>query len=429
MPMPFLLWFLGSRHLNYKIFHFIFIWLTFEYIHFHWSLSWPWLTFGHIFGAAPQVVQWYEFTGVLGGTLWVLVVGYFIYSYFNTSNTKQNLLYLILVIALPLIISYWLNNKDKTQIGTTLKVSVVQTGFALNDSIYYSNFNKIKYLTSKFRLDIPKNVDYILLPEFALGDSIMLTNIRTSMEVELLKKYLTKYHSLNTRMILGLELSEYQKNTNTKFKYNALIEIDYQGLKNVYVKNKYIPFQERTPYGFGFLNISSEEYSRANTPTQKFYNKQLNFNPILAICYESIYGYYLNSQVKPTPSAIFMFSSEAFLNNSVGVEQYFNISKLRAIELRREIARSSNMGYSAIIDSKGSIKRLSNKENFEIINGVIHANDSLTFYAKYGDYIGVISFIILLFLTIKPIAIRVCYKIPPSESLAEDSEETRNKSC
>src|SRR5699024_1865693 len=49
-------------------------WIGFEFIHFNWELSWPWLTLGNIFSVAPQLVQWYSFTGALGGTLWILLV-------------------------------------------------------------------------------------------------------------------------------------------------------------------------------------------------------------------------------------------------------------------------------------------------------------------------------------------------------------------
>ncbi len=52
----------------------ILFWLTFEYIHLNWELSWPWLTLGNVFATHPEWVQWYELTGVSGGSLWVLTV-------------------------------------------------------------------------------------------------------------------------------------------------------------------------------------------------------------------------------------------------------------------------------------------------------------------------------------------------------------------
>ena len=42
-------------------------WIAFEQLHLHWDLTWPWLTLGNGFAAAPQWVQWYEYTGFLGG--------------------------------------------------------------------------------------------------------------------------------------------------------------------------------------------------------------------------------------------------------------------------------------------------------------------------------------------------------------------------
>ena len=48
-------------------------WIAFEYLHLNWDLSWPWLTLGNVFSNSPESVQWYEYTGVLGGTLWILI--------------------------------------------------------------------------------------------------------------------------------------------------------------------------------------------------------------------------------------------------------------------------------------------------------------------------------------------------------------------
>ena len=49
------------------------LWLSFEYLHLNWDLSWPWLTLGNVFAHYPQSIQWYEYTGTLGGSLWILL--------------------------------------------------------------------------------------------------------------------------------------------------------------------------------------------------------------------------------------------------------------------------------------------------------------------------------------------------------------------
>ncbi|MEJ7662317.1 MAG: hypothetical protein WKG07_23495 [Hymenobacter sp.] len=54
-------------------------WIAFEQLHLHWDITWPWLTLGNGFAAAPEWVQWYEYTGFLGGSVWVWVVNLLVF--------------------------------------------------------------------------------------------------------------------------------------------------------------------------------------------------------------------------------------------------------------------------------------------------------------------------------------------------------------
>ena len=51
---------------------FITFWIAFEKFHLNWEFSWPWLNLGNVFSERISWIQWYEFTGVFGGSLWVL---------------------------------------------------------------------------------------------------------------------------------------------------------------------------------------------------------------------------------------------------------------------------------------------------------------------------------------------------------------------
>lgn len=48
------------------------LWISFEKLHSEWDLAWPLLTLGNGFARYAGFVQWYEYTGVFGGSLWVL---------------------------------------------------------------------------------------------------------------------------------------------------------------------------------------------------------------------------------------------------------------------------------------------------------------------------------------------------------------------
>ena len=67
---------------------FISLWLSWEWVHQYWDLSWPWLNLGNGFATMPQLVQWYEFTGVFGGTLWVLVINVLCYQLLRLGVAK-----------------------------------------------------------------------------------------------------------------------------------------------------------------------------------------------------------------------------------------------------------------------------------------------------------------------------------------------------
>ncbi|HEY6063372.1 MAG TPA: apolipoprotein N-acyltransferase, partial [Chitinophagaceae bacterium] len=77
MCLPWLGFTIVKKRLGSKIGYISLIafWMCFEYIHLQdWGLSWPWLTLGNAFATHLQWVQWYEFTGTSGGSLWIMLV-------------------------------------------------------------------------------------------------------------------------------------------------------------------------------------------------------------------------------------------------------------------------------------------------------------------------------------------------------------------
>ena len=57
------------------------MWISFEKFHLNWDFSWPWLNLGNVFSESIYFIQWYEYTGVFGGTLWIIVVNLFIFNF------------------------------------------------------------------------------------------------------------------------------------------------------------------------------------------------------------------------------------------------------------------------------------------------------------------------------------------------------------
>ncbi|MFZ5552590.1 MAG: apolipoprotein N-acyltransferase, partial [Bacteroidota bacterium] len=95
-------------------------WLSFEYLHYSWELSWPWLTFGNVFANDVEFIQWYEYSGTAGGTLWIILV---------------NVLWFVVIRNI-----YWL----KTE---TWKTQNRKTVFALSFVLLPCIFSYVMYLS------------------------------------------------------------------------------------------------------------------------------------------------------------------------------------------------------------------------------------------------------------------------------------------
>ena len=68
---------------NKGYFSLIVLWIGFEWVNYNWEFSHPWNTLGNTFANYTKLIQWYEYSGVLGGTLWILIVNIFLFHLFK----------------------------------------------------------------------------------------------------------------------------------------------------------------------------------------------------------------------------------------------------------------------------------------------------------------------------------------------------------
>jgi apolipoprotein N-acyltransferase len=125
------------------------------------------------------------------------------------------------------------------------------------------------------------------------------------------------------------------------------------------------------------------------------------------ICYESVYGNYVNEYVTNGAQFLAIITNDAWWNETQGHKQHLSFASLRAIETRRDIARSANTGISAFVNQKGDITQQSQYGEKIALKGTVQLNKKLSFYVQQGDYIaklaiGLAFFLIALTL-IKPL--------------------------
>ncbi|MFN8165463.1 MAG: hypothetical protein U0X76_04665 [Bacteroidia bacterium] len=203
----------------------VLFWVAFEHLHLNWEISWPWLTIGNVFSTHPAWVQWYEFTGTLGGSIWVLAINLFMFQLLKNlwyrdlllKLRKINILILSFVIFIlvtgPLILSLYLyhNYRDK---GTPVEVAIVQP----NIDPYNEKFNGTgpEQLAKILRISatvIDSSTQYLFAPETALPDGIWEDRLESDASIRTIRKFLEGFPHLN--FITGLtSFQEYPDSTN-----------------------------------------------------------------------------------------------------------------------------------------------------------------------------------------------------------------------
>ena len=93
-----------------------------------------------------------------------------------------------------------------------------------------------------------------------------------------------------------------------------------------------------------------------------------------------------------------IITNDAWWGNTPGYRQHLNFARLRAIELRRDIARCGNTGISAFIDQRGEILSQSDWWTRQVISGQINLNSEQTAFVRHGDIVGRVCTLVFLLL-------------------------------
>jgi len=418
----------------------IFYWIAFEYFHLDWDLSWPWLTLGNVFANYVKWVQWYEFTGVFGGTFWILLVNIILFNVLIKVSDKSFLLEkrkiilgyiitLILILSLPIVFSIYLykNYKEK---GEMVDVVVVQPNIdPYSEQYSVPPLEVLDRMLQLAKQKIDTATDYLVFPESALQEYIWEEDFDLSPSIAMIRSFLKNYQTLNVltglssqRLIdinepLTLASRPLASEPGRYYEpFNTALHIDTSKVLQKYHKSKLTPGVEKMPFKKLFKPIEKYAIDLGGTvgslgidEERKVYqtHKEFKYNPV--ICYESVYGEFVSQFIRNGSELIFIITNDGWWGNTPGHRQHFSYARLRAIENRRDIARSANTGISGFINQRGDILEKTEYWVPTVIRHKLRTNKEITFYTSYGDYIGRISIFVsflLILITLSKILIK-----------------------
>ena len=388
-------------------------WMAFEYLTYQWSIKWPWLNLGNVFSTQHEWIQWYEYTGVAGGTLWILLVNVLftnIILHFKSKESKPILINIIaeaVVLLVPIFASIHAYKHYEEQ-GTDTEVIVVQQ----NCDPWNEQFDKQFYdqvIQNNINLSLPlvtPNTRFVVSSESAIQEGIWLHETDKARALLQLQEYVQRFPQM--AFVIGGTTYEWvpkgmeddfparQIGNTDKYYYchNSALLIGDNNLQHRN-KSQLTPAVEAIPEWMGFLrNFSLTMGIARGTLKGDPEAKVMTYGDHkigAAICYESAFGEYVSSFCKKGADLLFVITNDGWWGHTPGYRQHFEFSKLRAIENRRCVARSANTGRSGFINQRGDVLQQTHYWVPDAIRETLKSNDKVTFYAKHGDYLSRIA--------------------------------------
>lgn len=440
MSLTFLLYHLVAKRSTQKLslIFLVAIWLSFEKFHLWWDISWPWLNLGNVFSEKITWIQWYEYTGAFGGSLWVWLLNIIFYIAAKDYLTDKNRALLakrvgiaMLFFTIPVVISYYIYINYSEKGLKTADVVVLQPNIDPYEEKYQFSNESTSEAISYFLLDkLDHKVNFIITPETMLARNILIDELANSAPVNTLKNLFLAFPQVN--WVVGVSLLKFiedKKDVTAQSNYLAEKDIWYNDYNSafllnydyfrsdtlpLYHKSKLVVAVENFPYQqilkpiFGDMLINlGGTIALKTTQSERsvFTGRDTAGKAAPIICYETVYGEFVTDYIKKGANFLAVLTNDAWWGDTQGHKQLLSYTRLRAIETRRSVARSANTGISAFINGRGDILKSLPYQTEGFLRTTIALNEKITFYVYMGDYIariaGFLAFFIFLYAIVK----------------------------
>ena len=396
-------------------------------------MTFPWLLLGHGFSCDTWAVQWYEYTGIFGGTLWALVSNVAIFEVLRSRTTTAKVrasLILLLPVALSLVLLACYTPSERS-----VEISVIQPNVPCYEQ---ERFEAGKFDPTPDIQDlmdrVPATSSFVLMPESALAYLPKVGSIDEQYLVSYAPflKMLQGDNHPDTKLITGAstlvrygdvkatDTAHYYDGYGWYDQYNTALLVNGDGVtEDIYHKGKLVIGVEAVPLKSLFdtfevdLGGVSGQLGWGKEHTL-FTNHGVKIGP--SICYEGLYGGYFAGFAREGAEVMALISNDGWWGDTPGHRRLFDFCRLRAIETRRAIARSANTGISGFISPTGkSIGERLEWDEEGLLTESLELRSDTTLYTRYGDWIARIA----TFIAALSLMYYVAYRIRKRNHLVE----------
>jgi apolipoprotein N-acyltransferase len=433
------------------------VWTALEYLRAHFGTGFPWYFLAHTQHAHLNLIQIADFAGAYGVTFLVAMVNALVFEWlshwpsfremFSLPKRSQARLSLqtITVVGLLLATVFYGDNRlrqdffEKGPRMALLQPSILQR---IRNDAATGDAGEAPALTMKRQLEalhqqaIQEKPDLIVSPETSYPDEwwepapeLRFDELPKELQIDLalqnpkaaagawrglvtyrLNKEPIDFHrkwtasvlmGMNSRIKRDLDKPNEGKHFNS-----AILLRDPQEPQwyTRYDKIHRVPFGEYIPFRdtFSWMNSFSpyEDYDYSVQSGDKFTRFPLGkYHFGVLICFEDTDPYLARQYVRaggddePAVDFLVNMSNDGWFDGSAEHDEHLAICRFRAIECRRSLARSVNMGISALIDGNGRIVAIpgpdwqASKKAITAITADIPIDRRSSLYALWGDWL------------------------------------------
>jgi apolipoprotein N-acyltransferase len=396
---------------------FPFLWTSWEWLAHLPELSFPWLLLANTQTYNYTSIQFITATGTFGVTFWIALINALLYGLvlqvsrgawkMTDRPAMAAVAGVVLLNVLPMIHGAMVIGDHKTD--RSLVIGIVQP-----DIDPYAKWGsgetpmmKLESLLQIYDSLATFGPDLVLMPETAIPFRILQPSyhdewLHLRARVDSAGVPLLTGFPYTVFYDAGEAPSSARRIPDTDLRYhdfNAAMLIE-AGVPTpqIYKKSRLTPLSERIPYldalpflqdvltwGVGISNWGLGK----DTTVFRLTSRESNDGFWPMICYETLYPSFVAGFASRGAEVFGVITNDGWFGPTSGPWQLQRYTVLRAIENRRDVARCANNGVSCFISMYGEVRQETGLYTRTGIIGEVNCNDTLTFYARYGDWLPV----------------------------------------
>ncbi|HLK57436.1 MAG TPA: apolipoprotein N-acyltransferase [Chthonomonadaceae bacterium] len=389
-------------------------WVLLEWVRTLGSCAMPWAQLSYTQYHVLPILQISELTGAYGVTFLIVLVNAALMGWWerrgegfsppatledteNTEGTQRKnqgrsacLPLWVAGVSVAAVFGYGLIRMTMPEGGTPLTVAAMQGNFSAN--VHPDPLQTLQVVSDLTRKAAQQNPTPML---YVWGESTAKDVLHYPPSHIAFLDMARQYHAAVT---VGTVLKDWEKvdGKDTLIETNSAVLFPQDGSPpQLYDKTQMVPFGEFIPLRSLLGSIMEKQFDFPSNDlvfgghaTPQTYTDpgagRVSLGPF--ICYESMFPQMARAMTRQGANLLVTQSNDDWFQSNDAMEQHLSAVVLRAIENRRDIARSTTTGVSCLLDSKGQVLQRAPTHTPAFVVATLHLLDGQTLYVRLGDW-------------------------------------------